>query len=197
MSSGDAFRLDGKVALVTGGASGIGEATCRELARAGASVIVADINLEADHALAENLPNAKAARMDVTSVESIDAVAAQLDRLDILVNNAGIAHVEDIARVERDDLTDDDGECEVGLPGDARFFRYCSKFAPDWNIGSTGQATSNALHIARRRARRCRGTGGRVSEAARELYLSGTVQTPFVDGSDKYHAHEKEKIAPS
>ena len=47
MSSGDAFRLDGRVALVTGGARGIGEATCKELARAGASVIVADINLEA------------------------------------------------------------------------------------------------------------------------------------------------------
>ena len=55
MSSGDAFRLDGKVALVTGGASGIGEATCKELARAGASVIVADINLEAAQALAASL----------------------------------------------------------------------------------------------------------------------------------------------
>ena len=48
----EAFRLDGKIALVTGGASGIGEATCKELTRAGASVIIADINLERAQALA-------------------------------------------------------------------------------------------------------------------------------------------------
>src|SRR5277367_3932192 len=104
MSSGDAFRLDGKVALETGGASGIGEATCKELARAGASVVVADINLEAAQALASTLPNAKAVHMDVTSCESIGAAAAQLDRLDILVNNAGIAHVGSIDKVEPDDF---------------------------------------------------------------------------------------------
>jgi len=103
MSSGDAFRLDGKVALVTGGASGIGEATCKELARAGASVIVADINLEAAQALAKSLSNAKAVRMDVTSVESIDAAAGQLERLDILVNNAGMTRDGLLMRMRDED----------------------------------------------------------------------------------------------
>ena len=49
------FRLDGRHALVTGGASGIGEATVKELARAGAVVWIADINIAAAEALAESL----------------------------------------------------------------------------------------------------------------------------------------------
>ena len=46
------YRLDGKVALVTGGASGIGAASARELSRAGAEVVIADVNLEAAEGLA-------------------------------------------------------------------------------------------------------------------------------------------------
>ena len=54
------FRLDNRHALVTGGASGIGEATVKELARAGAFVWIADINLPAAEALAASLPAAQA-----------------------------------------------------------------------------------------------------------------------------------------
>src|SRR5580698_11607318 len=72
------FRLDGLQALVTGGASGIGEATSRELVRAGAFVWIADINLDAAEALATSLGNARAVRMDVTSAESIDQATALL-----------------------------------------------------------------------------------------------------------------------
>ena len=49
------FRLDGKLALVTGGASGIGQATCRELVAAGAHVYIADLNLAGAEALATEL----------------------------------------------------------------------------------------------------------------------------------------------
>ncbi len=100
------FRLDGKHALSwTGGASGIGEADRgRELARAGAIVIIADIDLQRAQALEKTLPRAKATYVDVAQRESIDAAAAQLERLDILVNNAGIAHVGDIAHVEPEDF---------------------------------------------------------------------------------------------
>src|ERR1022692_341340 len=100
----DAFRLDGLHALVTGGASGIGEATSRELARAGASVWIADINLAAAETLAASLENAHAVRMDVTSPESIDAAASLLPGLDLLVNNAGIGHVGSIATTQADDF---------------------------------------------------------------------------------------------
>ncbi|HMD18753.1 MAG TPA: SDR family oxidoreductase [Alloacidobacterium sp.] len=203
MSSGDAFRLDGKVALVTGGASGIGEATCKELARAGASVIVADINLEAAQALAKSLSNAKAVRMDVTSVESIDAAAGQLERLDILVNNAGIAHVGDIAHVEPDDF---DRMMTVNVKS---VYLVTRAFLPLLlkvrgsvvNIGSV----AGQVGIKQRFAY-CT-TKGAVLAMSRQLAVEypkelrvncicpGTVQTPFVEGYlDKYHAHEKEKI---
>jgi len=203
MSSGDAFRLDGKVALVTGGASGIGEATCKELARAGASVIVADINLDTAEALAATLPNAKAVRMDVTNVESIDAVAGQLERLDILVNNAGIAHVGDIAHVEPDDF---DRMMTVNVKSvylvTRAFLSLLLKVRGSIvNIGSV----AGQVGIKQRFAY-CT-TKGAVLAMSRQLAVEypkelrvncicpGTVQTPFVEGYlDKYHAHEKEKI---
>jgi 2-keto-3-deoxy-L-fuconate dehydrogenase len=203
MSSGEAFRLDGKVALVTGGASGIGEATCKELARAGASVIVADINLEAAQALAASLPNAKAVRMDVTNVESIDAVAAQFEGLDILVNNAGIAHVGDIAHVEPDDF---DRMMTVNVKSvylvTRAFLSLLLKVRGSIvNIGSV----AGQVGIKQRFAY-CT-TKGAVLAMSRQLAVEypkelrvncicpGTVQTPFVEGYlDKYHAHEKEKI---
>src|SRR5580698_2041166 len=95
-STSESFRLDNKLALVTGGASGIGEATCRELARAGAHVFVADINLESAKRLAADLASAQAIPLDVTSEDSVDVAAAQTGKLDILVNNAGIGHVGNI-----------------------------------------------------------------------------------------------------
>ena len=68
--------LDGAVAVVTGGASGIGEACCRLLERSGATVHVAD--------LAGDMP------IDVTDRAALDALAGRLDRLDVLVNAAGV-----------------------------------------------------------------------------------------------------------
>ena len=99
------FRLDGKHALVTGGASGIGQATCRELVSAGAHVYVADLNLSGAQALAAELVNAETLQMDVTQPESIAAAFQQIPHLDILVNNAGIGHVGDILRTELEDFS--------------------------------------------------------------------------------------------
>ncbi|HTW80885.1 MAG TPA: SDR family oxidoreductase, partial [Terracidiphilus sp.] len=98
------FRLDSRIALVTGGASGIGEATVKELSRAGAFVWIADINLTAAEALAASVGRAKALHLDVTSPESIAAALAQIDFLDILVNNAGIGHVGSIEATEPEDF---------------------------------------------------------------------------------------------
>ena len=96
-------ELSGRVALVTGGAHGIGEAICRRLAAEGAHVVVTDVDEEGARALSEELvrthgpDRAMACSMDVTSEEE---VSASFDRtrlayggLDILVSNAGIAPV--------------------------------------------------------------------------------------------------------
>ena len=100
-----AFRLDGKHALVTGGASGIGQATCRELVSAGARVFVADLNLAGAAALSEELGDAEPLHMDVTQPASVAAAFEKVSNLDILVNNAGIGHVGDILRTELEDLS--------------------------------------------------------------------------------------------
>jgi|YNPNPStandDraft_1061719.scaffolds.fasta_scaffold00872_20 NAD(P)-dependent dehydrogenase (short-subunit alcohol dehydrogenase family) len=87
-----------KVAIVTGGASGIGRAVCQALARNGASTIVADIDLEGAQevarAISQNGGRARAARLDVRKDEEIQKLIAQTvdayGRLDYMFNNAGI-----------------------------------------------------------------------------------------------------------
>src|SRR4051812_30152840 len=87
------FRLDGKVAFVTGGGQGIGEAICRRLAQAGAKVGVFDRNAATAQKVALSI-GGQAVAGDMTSeadVETaIDDVQTQLGPVDILVNNAGI-----------------------------------------------------------------------------------------------------------
>jgi dehydrogenase/reductase SDR family member 4 len=90
------FRLDGKVAIVTGANRGIGAATARELARVGASVVVAARGADALEQVAGALDGRGfAVPTDVARIEDLDRlVAATIDRfgaIDILVNNAGTA----------------------------------------------------------------------------------------------------------
>ena len=88
----DAMRLEGRVAIITGGAGGIGSATARLMTERGARVVVADIALERAQSLAATLPGAVACGVDLADEASIrQLVAATLricGRLDILHNNA-------------------------------------------------------------------------------------------------------------
>jgi 3(or 17)beta-hydroxysteroid dehydrogenase len=92
-------RVAGKVAIVTGGASGLGAADARMLAREGARVVLTDVDEAAGSALAREL-DAHFVRQDVADEASWPALVAgvvqRYGRLDVLVNNAGIAIVADI-----------------------------------------------------------------------------------------------------
>lgn len=83
------MRLEGKTALVTGGGSGIGAASCRRLAAEGASVAVTDIDLDRAREVAGDV-SGEAHELDVRSGDSIAAALERVGAVDILVNNAGL-----------------------------------------------------------------------------------------------------------
>ena len=90
------FSLAGHTALVTGAATGIGEAIARRLASAGAAVVIADLDLEGANSVALSIgSSAFALPLDVTSLDSAQSAVSQIvarsNALDILINNAGIA----------------------------------------------------------------------------------------------------------
>jgi 2-hydroxycyclohexanecarboxyl-CoA dehydrogenase len=80
--------LEGRKALVTGGAGGIGAATARRLAAEGADVAVADLNLDGAKEVAGEI-SGEAVELDVTSLESAQAAVEAAGPFDILINNAG------------------------------------------------------------------------------------------------------------
>src|SRR5947209_11412273 len=89
----DRFRLDGEIAVITGGARGIGRATAAAFTDAGARAVLVDRDLEEAKRAAATLRNAEAHALDVTSEAEVDqffdALAKREGRIDILVNNAG------------------------------------------------------------------------------------------------------------
>lgn len=92
--------LQGRRALVTGGASGIGAAVARELAARGARVVVADLAGDAAHALADEI-GGEAWVVDLTATEELDDLSLEVD---VLVNNAGIQRVSPIEKFDPDDF---------------------------------------------------------------------------------------------
>ena len=96
-------RLEGRIALVTGGGRGIGESIARRLAQEGAIVWVADIDEPMAKSVADLLDHAVAARVDITDDWSVAQLAATIEakhgRLDILVNNAAILDIIELSKL--------------------------------------------------------------------------------------------------
>ncbi|MEJ7605566.1 MAG: SDR family oxidoreductase [Bryobacteraceae bacterium] len=203
MSMTQPFRLDGKTALVTGGASGIGEAISRVFANAGASVVIADINKAQSDALATELPQARSVVCDITNEAAVREVFESLGQLDILVNNAGIGHV---GGVEDTDLADFQRLFRVNVEGAFLITKHAvplliASHGSIVNIGSVA-----GLIGVKKRFAYC-ATKGAIVAMTRQLAVDyptefrvncicpGTVDSPFVEGYlEKHHKHEKEVV---
>ena len=103
------MKLNDKVAIVTGGARGIGEAIVRAYVAEGAQVVIGDVETEKAQALATELGGkALALRLDVRDAASIDALVAatvsKLGGIDILVNNAGVFNMVPLSEITESDF---------------------------------------------------------------------------------------------
>ena len=116
------MRLKGKVALITGGARGIGQAIAMTFAREGADVVVADVNLEIAQKTASEIESlgrkALALEMDVTNYDLVEAginkILDKMGKVDILVNNAGITKDNLVLRMSQSEW---DAVINVNLKG--------------------------------------------------------------------------------
>ena len=197
------FRLDGRTALVTGGASGIGEATCRILTAAGASAIIADVDRTRAETLAASLPGSSVLVLDICDEEAVKTALSGIPKLDILINNAGIGLV---GSVEETELADFQRLLRVNVEG----MFLVTKYAMPLLLASAGSivnigSVAGVVGVKKRFAY-C-ATKGAVVAMTRQLAVDyptqlrancicpGTVDSPFVEGYlEKYHKHEKEKV---
>jgi 2-dehydro-3-deoxy-L-rhamnonate dehydrogenase (NAD+) len=142
--TGNMFSLAGRTAIVTGAATGIGQAIALRLAEAGATVAVVDLNLPGAQKSAAALPNgAFAVQADVADVASVvravDQVLQQTGQIDILVNNAGIAGPAAYIW----DQTDEDWQrnIAINLTG---VFNFCRAVIPHMRKRSYGRIVNVA-----------------------------------------------------
>ena len=137
--------LEGKVALVTGGGRGLGEALCKRLAVEGCRVTVADVAEQNARSVAEQLPDALGIGCDVTDYAQCEAAyertMEKYGQLDILVANAGILKSGAINEV---DINDWKQVIEVNLLGSFHIIKACSQHFIDKRSGCIIQINSKS-----------------------------------------------------
>lgn len=194
------FDLTDKVALITGGGSGIGQAIAGTFAAQGAYVCILDFNLSGAEAtvaeIGEAGGKAKAYQCDVSDGESVQSIVRAIHRekasIDILVNNAGIAHVGNIEGTTSEDL---DRLYNVNIKGVYHCIKACIPFFKAQQKGVILNLASIASSVAvadRFAYSMTKGAVLTMTYSIAKDYINdgircncispGRVHTPFVDG---------------
>jgi 3-oxoacyl-[acyl-carrier protein] reductase len=167
-------RYEGRVAVVTGGARGIGAAIAKRLADEGASVAVLDLDEDSAARTAEGLGAAKAVGLacnvgDAPSVEAaVDGVVEQLGKVDILVNNAGVTRDNLLFKMSEDDW---DAVMNVHLRGSFLMSRAAQKHMVAQKYGKILNLSSvSAL-----------GNRGQANYSAAKMGLQGFTRTLAIE----------------
>ena len=149
-TQGDLLNLDGRTAVVTGGAGGIGAAICRALARAGAHVCIHYRSSETEaFALKDQIRrsggSATSVRADVTSKTDIEkmfeTVSAETGKVDILINNAGVYPVSGFLDISEE-------EYELMMDANVRSVMLCTQTFARHLIGQGSGAVVNIASVA-------------------------------------------------
>ncbi len=148
------MRLSGKVAMITGGAAGIGKATAQVFAREGAKVVICDVSEELGSALVKELgPDAQFNKVDVCNraevQQWVDGVVAKYGKVDILVNNAGITRDAQFIKMKDGELVKQmseeafDSVISVNLKG----VFNCSQAVAPYMVKQQGGVILNASSV--------------------------------------------------
>jgi NAD(P)-dependent dehydrogenase (short-subunit alcohol dehydrogenase family) len=193
-------RFAGQVALVTGGASGIGFAAVERLLVEGATVWILDRDIAAAHAVAERCTvaglAARAAQLDVADGAAFERVVSEIDaaegRIDVLVNNAGVVHAgsvwetthEDWARVVAINLTGTFNGIRAVFPVMMRAGRGAIvNISSDWGlVGAPGEAAYVATKTGVVGLTRAAAMDGASHGIRTNAVCPGYTQTPLLDG---------------